>query len=232
MTSEIDLTRGRYAVAALQFTMATEAAVLACTLLNLWLFSRFAAGDHVGDDQITAIDTASGITALALLVGLAFSVVTFIRWLVQARRNVDVLGARGLVHSHRWATWGWFVPFLNLFRPYQVVEEVWRASDPQPERPFTTLREQAPSLLGQWWGAWILAGMLSNAVFRMEGALDETSELASFILAGRVSAVSSLLSVGAALLAVRVIRGIDARQRHSALRMAAAAQAAREPVLA
>jgi hypothetical protein len=232
MTSEIGLARGRYAVAALQFIVATDTGMLACTLVNLWLFSRLAAGEHVGDDQITAIDGATGIIAILGLVGLVFAIVTFIRWLVQARRNVEALGARGLVHSREWAVWGWFVPFLNLVRPYQVVDEVWRASDPQPGRPFATMREQTPSLLGLWWGAWILCGVLSQIVSRMEGALDETSDIGSFILAGRVSVVASLLSVGTALLAIRIIRGIDARQHHSALRMAAEARAAREPVLA
>ncbi|HST61240.1 MAG TPA: DUF4328 domain-containing protein [Longimicrobium sp.] len=232
MNSEIDLSRGRYAIAALKANVAMDVAMLACSLVNLWLFSRLVAGEHVGDDQITAIDGATGIISLIALVALVFAAVTFIRWLMQARRNVEVLGARGLVHSREWAVWGWFVPFLNLFRPYQVVDEVWRGSDPQPGRPFATMSAATPSLLGLWWGVWILNGVLGQAVFRMQMALDESSDLSAFILVERVSLVSGVVSVGAALLAMRVVRGIDARQRDRALRMAAEAQAAREPVLA
>jgi hypothetical protein len=232
MTSEIDLSRGGYAIAALRFSIATDVAMLGCSLVNLSLFSRLAAGEPVSDEQITAIDGAAGMVAVIALVALVFAAVTFIRWLLQARRNVEVLGARGLVHSREWAVWGWFVPFLNLFRPYQVVDEVWRGSDPQPSRPFGLMSVDTPSLLGLWWGAWILNSVLGQVVFRMQVALDESDGIAAFVLAERVSVASSLVSVGAALLAIRIIRGIDARQRGRALRMAAEAQAAREPVLA
>jgi heme/copper-type cytochrome/quinol oxidase subunit 2 len=135
MYPDVDFTRGPRAVTWLRVSLATDVGLLACGLINLSLFNRLAAGEPVGDDQIAAIDAATAITGVASIVALVVTAVLFIRWLLQARRNVLALGARGLVHSRDWAVWGWFIPIIGLFRPYQVVNEIWRASDPAAERP-------------------------------------------------------------------------------------------------
>ena len=57
--------------------------------------------------------------------------VAFIAWLHRCRINVRAFGCRRFRYSRTWAINGFFVPILNFFRPYQVVSEVWRASDPR-----------------------------------------------------------------------------------------------------
>jgi len=69
---------------------------------------------------------------------------------------------------------GWFfVPLMNLFKPYQVVKEIWRGSDPGE------LAGGIPSgtaLIGWWWGLRILSGVMGrlSTTFAKNGdTLDE-----------------------------------------------------------
>lgn len=219
MTSGIDLSRGRYAVAALRFALATDAGMLLAALVNLSLYARMQSGETLAPDQLAAMEEASAAVGALNLLGMIAAAVLFIRWLLHARRNVDALGARGLVHGHPWVAWGWFVPLFNLFRPYQVVEEIWRGSDPQPGRPLGILSESSPGWMPVWWGCWLVSGVLGQFAFRMQVDLEEPAELAELIHIERLLALSAALSVVAAVLAVRVVRGIDQRQRARAARM-------------
>ena len=45
-------------------------------------------------------------------------------WVHRAYRNLPALGARDMAYSPGWAVGWWFIPFLNLVRPYQVVREI------------------------------------------------------------------------------------------------------------
>ena len=53
-----------------------------------------------------------------------------IAWTHRLYRNLEPLGFRELRFGSGWAVGGWFVPFLNLVRPKQIVNDIWRAGDP------------------------------------------------------------------------------------------------------
>jgi hypothetical protein len=231
MYPDVDFTRGPRAVTWLRVCIATEVGMLACGLINLSLFERLIAGKVVTDEQIAAIDTATGIMSVAGLVALLVTAVIFIRWLLQARRNVVALGARGLVHSREWATWGWFIPIINLFRPYQVVAEIWRASDPVAERP-PVPKGGVPAMLPVWWGCWVANTLMSQLGFRMQMGLGEASDWADYADVERVMSIAAVPSIIAALLAIRIVRGLDTRQRARAVRLAGETLHPAQPALA
>lgn len=232
MTSGIDLSRGAYATGTLRFALITDAGMLAAALVNLSLYGRLQSGHTLADSQLAAMEEASAIVGALNLLGMLAAAVFFVRWLLQARRNVDALGARGLVHAHKWALWGWFVPIFNLFRPYQVVEEIWRGSDPQPGRPLAILSESTPVMLPVWWGCWLVRGVLGQFAFRRQVGLGDTPDVAGLIHVERLLATGAALSVVAAVLAIRVVRGIDGRQRARAARLDAETRHPWEPALA
>lgn len=86
---------------------------------------------------------------------------TFSLWLYRAHRNLSAFGARGLRFTPGWAV-GWlFVPIFWFFRPAQVMDEIWRASDPQWGRDADNSWRQRPGslLVPMWWGLMILRGL-------------------------------------------------------------------------
>jgi Domain of unknown function (DUF4328) len=61
------------------------------------------------------------------------------------------------------------VPFLNLVRPKQLADDIWRASDPAPppQPGAAWKRQQVASLLHWWWALFIASNLLGWAAFRL-----------------------------------------------------------------
>jgi len=71
----------------------------------------------------------SVIAQAQIVVGLIL-LAAFLLWIYQAHANLPALGAKYLKYSPPWAVGWFFIPIFNLFRPVQVIEEIWKASDP------------------------------------------------------------------------------------------------------
>jgi hypothetical protein len=152
-----------------------------------------------------------GILALLQLpVFLATSIV-FLVWLNLSYKNLYVLRPSFLKFSSGWAVGYWFIPFLNLWKPFQVVREVWWESDPeipQDQMFLTESLHSAPTYMGVWWAFWLGSNIANNIAGRMFD-LEGTDNIAA---AGVVFVVTSMLSITAAILAILVVRDITSRQ--------------------
>ena len=67
------------------------------------------------------IDAQTVLIRLALFIVVLLTAVSFLAWIYRAHKNLRALGATDLKYSPGWAIGGFFIPFLNIVRPYQVV---------------------------------------------------------------------------------------------------------------
>jgi hypothetical protein len=162
---------------------------------------------------------------------LLLTALVFLLWFRRAYWNLLALGAGRLRYTGGWAVWGWLVPLLSLVRPKQLLNDVWRASDPalpvgQPE---AWRRRPVPSVLTWWWLVF-LASVVARAV--TTESFHTLAQVMTFGLLGRaidlirptsgVQALADLLTAAAALLALRVVRMVTERQQARAERLGAA----------
>ena len=82
----------------------------------------------------------------------------FMAWLYQVRVNARALGCRRLRWRREWTIVGFLIPFLNALRPYQVMREVWKASDPDTADPLEWRKQRVPHILTLWWIAFVAFG--------------------------------------------------------------------------
>jgi len=179
----------------------------------------------------SAVVTAGEVLSLLIrlaLIGIGFLTgVAFLLWIYRASTNLKALGAAELKYSPGWAIGGFFVPFLNLVRPYQVVTEIWRASAAGASRSggVNWTYEQTPAFISVWWGSWLLSGFLDSlSVLVVFGAAAGNQQL----VAGRYRAASDLIGIASAALAMTVVLAINARQER-ANRYIASRSVAAEP---
>jgi hypothetical protein len=128
------------------------------------------------------------------IVGLS---ILFVVWFYRARINAERHGypqrrARG------WAFWGWIVPIVNIWFPFQIMGDIWRAGLPADQR-----RETAwlPAL---WWTCWLLSGL---GIFGA-GAMSVNSGSVPHIAAGTNAASLCFLAVAGAML-IAIIRTVS-----------------------
>jgi len=171
-------------------------------------------------------------TGQALAFGLC--AVLFVRWLRSAYANIAHLGARGQRFGLGWASAGWFVPILALYRPKQLVNDVWRASDPGlppaagEQWRFVAVRP----LFAVWWASYLAMIMLLAGHDGLLGWLGSAmtlglgSALVDAMPRPYPGALAGLTGLLAAALAVAVVRCVYHRQEARAARVGAPATTA------
>ena len=148
---------------------------------------------------------------LSRLALFGLTAVGFIIWLHRARINVRAFGCRGFRYPRIWAIIGFFVPILNLFRPYQVVSEVWRASDPRAvDTPVAWMSMPVSRYILAWWIT-LLASVFLEIL--ATGIVTHAGFTIGDLLAARsVGVLVGITSASSAVLAYLVISGIEESQ--------------------
>lgn len=155
------------------------------------------------DEQTAQLnDTIVTIGSWAAIIAYWPCVITWSMWVYRAAQNRTLLGPWRSDFTPGAAVWSYFIPFLNLFRPYQITKDIAEGSGANT------------STLGPWWGAWILTNVVTNISTRY--TVDENAEYTRYLTdhqtAGRIAVVAAILGIFAAIFAMRVANGINAAQ--------------------
>jgi len=123
------------------------------------LINRFLSGEQVSNDQMDRNDIFVGLVSLTFLAVFAASAVAFLMWIHRASSNLEPLDAQAQRFSPRWAVGWWFIPIMVWWRPYQVVQEIWKGSDPYYVGERAKNWEEAPRgvWLVWWWAMWLIS---------------------------------------------------------------------------
>lgn len=135
-----------------------------------------------------AIATAAalGLGGLGQLVTLLLCAAAFCFWFYRAAKNAEHFAHGAFVeHGAGWAVGGFFVPILNLVRPYQMARQIERLSGSTVESP----------IIGFWWGAFVANNILGNIEFRVSD-IDVLAVLSVF---------SAIVTIAGAALCARMM---------------------------
>ena len=154
-------------------------------------------------------DTFVGIAAVMLLVCSVVIFVLLLIWMWRVAKNAELTGRSHPRFGPGWTIGAWFIPFASLVIPLLVMQDLWRASDPAVPRGDPAWRQRPGSaLVGWWWAAYLVATLR----FVSSGDANSRSELEHLRTTDSLAAVGSLVAIAAAILLIRVVRGITRRQ--------------------
>ena len=117
----------------------------------------------------------------------------------------------------------WFIPIANIWKPYQVAQQIWKASDPQIVLSNGTEWEKSPSsnTIKIWWLLGILSILVSvslqfffptaSAQFLFEPTYEEV-EPAIFNEQQLQIIVSSIIGIISSIFFIRMIKQVSGRQ--------------------
>lgn len=163
--------------------------------------------DPFMDEGAASLVFSLGFAGVGLLqfAGLVFSVIFVSMWTYRAMKNLHIAGAQQVSMSPGWAV-GWhFIPFANLWKPFEGILQIWRGSMAEAGRP-----EKVPAHVGWWWATWILSNFLANIAMRLSGFLEEGPAYDEGLI---VSVLSSVVAVVCTVLLLRVTRDITEAQQ-------------------
>lgn len=135
------------------------------------------------------------------------TVIVFCVCINRLSHNVRALGARNMRFTPGWTVGYFFIPILNLFRPYQAVKEIELASSPKAG-PENWHNRQGSGFVGLWWTFWIISSVSDQIASQMASSNDPKVLHDS----SWPSAVGSLLTVVAGYFVIRAISRIHQQQ--------------------
>jgi hypothetical protein len=142
---------------ALGVSTVTAAIAAAASLADFQMDDRLLASpSSVSVNELVAADERRVVLGWVALIGFVASAGFLITWTRRLYGNLRPLGVTDLRFGVGWAVGGWFVPFLNLVRPKQVVDDIWRGSNPERLTPQYWRGEDVGGILHLWWAVWII----------------------------------------------------------------------------
>lgn len=175
------------------------------SLLSDLLQLKLASGGEIAMDAAEANDSRQAIIGLLYSGVYLATAIIFGMWIYRANLNSRGFGAGGMRFTPGWSVGCYFIPILNLFRPFQAMKEIWQVSG----NPRRWEVEPAGGILTAWWTLWILCNIIGQAVFRMSMAADTPEKLQT---ATSVSIFASILDIPLSIVAMKMISTIHARQ--------------------
>jgi hypothetical protein len=160
------------------------------------------------EEDLDIFEILVGLSGLGQSLVYIVTSIAFCMWFYRAYKNLKVWRIPGLKYSAGWAVGYFFIPILNLFRPYQVAQEIWKASDPRVsiEAGPQWRDNSGSSVIGGWWTFWLFSNIFARIDFRLRMS---NADQKALVLVG---ILSDLLSIIAAAYAILMIFKIQARQ--------------------
>jgi hypothetical protein len=213
--------RAQWATAFLVIIAIVGVVSVVSDLMERDLIQRMRDGGEVTLQEAEASDDRQAAIAVIQLGLLIVSAITFLMWLYLARLNLDAFGVEGVRFAPRWTWLGFVIPVMNVYRPYQVVAEIWKASNPRARSPaFSAWKHtEVNDIVKVWWGSWLIL----NAVGRLlRRTYDYTDTIDSLLTSNLLTLVLDIGGVIGAGIAILFVRGLTQRQNQKFKNMTSA----------
>lgn len=151
-------------------------------------------------DANEVILTSDAVVALVGLVQLVLSIatgITFLMWIYRSNKNLRTLSTEPMHFTPGWSVGWYFVPIANLFKPYQVMKELWTVSHQDEDHSY--------AIVGWWWALWIISNLLSRIAFRLVLRAEDASDYAMSAMVYIISdGIDVILTVVALAMITRI----------------------------
>jgi hypothetical protein len=174
-------------------------------VLDLWTVAQLQMGrttlEQIGNDPLQR-----NLESIQLLVGF-FVLIAFLKWKFRAYKNIKGFGAENLRYSPGWAVAYYFIPFISLVRPAQVMSEIWKAS----ENPRDWAQRKGSSLVVAWWTLFLVSGFAFE--LSQLPSMVNPSESLQWPWEAAFAIISDLLSIPFSIVLYRLVTGIYLHQK-------------------
>lgn len=193
--------RAKLAIIFIWVVFLAELVSLVADYFQLTLLNSILIGEMVSSEIANRNDLFQRVIGIVYLSVFICSAIFFIRWFRRAYFNLHQ-NVSYLQYTEGWAAGAWFVPILSLFRPFQIMKEMYvetnsiiasfNSSNLKTNKifPFVSI----------WWTLWIINSILGQVIFRYKA--DEVSE---FIFLTKLSIINSIFGLVLAIITVKVI---------------------------
>jgi serine/threonine protein kinase/TPR repeat protein len=120
-------------------------------------------------------DLRQGIMGI-MQVGLnVVCIVYFLRWFRRSYENAHkVVGSNHMKFRESEALWAWFIPFVNLYRPYHIAKETWNS---MKSSLGIGRNDENTGIILLWWWGYVISSIVDRAILRRSLGREESQDL-------------------------------------------------------
>ena len=160
---------------------------------------------RIQDSTGYILEEAEASDVRQILVGLfqfscyLASMILFVMWFRRSYWNAHALRPHKLKHDEGWASYGFMVPFLNLYYPAQIASEIDDSTTTfLKEHDSEVSQSSYISLISAWWIFYLIHRIYGYIVFRV--TLSYQDNVSELIIANRANFWADAIDiVGAAI---------------------------------
>jgi hypothetical protein len=201
--------RGKWAIASVYILLAAFCFSLVSKGMQHQLLQQIKT-EQVEDAVIQANDLREQFLSVTVLVLYIITAIVFLFWFRRAYNNLHVVVARPAYPASA-ATSAWFIPFVNIIRPYRVAADLYeQTSDHLAERGIKV--RLSSDLLGLWWFMWLFGAVIGQYhSYRQRTAINIDDYLAN----SQLDLINTMYNLLVCLVFMRVIN--DYRRAEASL---------------
>lgn len=183
-----------------------NAASVASGYFELRMLHDFSIGRYISRDEVLALahinDLRQAYLALASSLVSLLTALLILRWIYRSFLNAASLQVKAMRFSATSAVLWFFVPLVNLWKPFQAMKELWTLA----KDCGGAASENGSGYLPLWWALWILAGVLATWSMRLQF---HSATLDDLQLAGVAGISSDVVSIPLSMVFMVVVRELD-----------------------
>lgn len=127
-------------------------------------------------------------TAGVLQSAILFQFIVLLMWIYRINSNTRSLGAAAdMKYTPGWSVGWFFIPIANIWKPYQVLKELW-ISNHHSHIPASD-KKRGVTFVGWFWVVALISIGLGKGAFRMNL---RAKELPDFILANKITTLADI----------------------------------------
>lgn len=161
-------------------------------------YSALPADTDVADVFLLSDSLILGVGLIQILLGITTGIV-FLRWVYVSNSKLRTYCPEYITFTPGWSVGWFFIPIANLWKPVQVVREIWVASHGGDA--------STDQIVGIWWGLFIVSGILARVNNRLAMNADD---LASFNLSTLWQIAGDAFGIVLSIVAILMVQRIGA----------------------
>jgi hypothetical protein len=195
--------RAKNAITLIWIVLLLEIVSLISGYLQYDLLQTVAKGGDISMEVADSNDTREQIIGVIYMIVFVISAVTFIQWFRRAYFNLHTK-VNHLSQTEGWAAGSWFVPIISLYRPYQIMKELYKETkELLTKKGLTIAGNFTTNSLGLWWTLWILNNIIGQFVYRYSMKAESIDELT---ISTTSSMIANIVGIPLALITVKIIK--------------------------
>jgi hypothetical protein len=151
--------------------------------------------------ELSNFDLVFSVLIVLESIAIITQIVLFIQWFRRAYYNLGLV-YDGLEFTEGWAAGAWFVPFINLVRPYKIMGSIFEDTRIHlSQQGIDSFDDDDYSFIGWWWALYLIMNTFSN----LENRYFEGMQLEAYSK-HTIYIVGCLITISAAYLALHCIK--------------------------